>query len=225
GPASIESMEIALGNGVYDGSEASSVLACDYKIGVTVQTKNWTLNSPGRCAGALQCGQLRVSLLDANGDAVLPRIIAAGNGVTLDVSSLVNVGLRPEWKPPHDAGDSYTVLAELIEDSGTPYIELDGGDGSHTEDFYMKLPGTCDEGTAGAGAGAGGGAGGRSANGGSAGVGGATVGGGGSGDTGGATVGGGGSGDTGGATVGGGGSGDTGGATVGGGDTGGSSVG
>jgi len=191
-------MEIALGNGVYDGSEASSVLACDYKIGVTVQTKNWTLNSPGRCAGALQCGQLRVSLLDANGDAVLPRIIAAGNGVTLDVSSLVNVGLRPEWKPPHDAGDSYTVLAELIEDSGTPYIELDGGDGSHTEDFYMKLPGTCDEGTAGAGAG--GGAGGRSANGGSAGVGGATVGGGGSGDTGGATVGGG---DTGGSSVGG----------------------
>ena len=133
GPASIAITAIALGHGfVGDGNGASSILACDYTIGVNVQTTNWTLTSPGRCGGALQCGQLRVTLLDGMNNE-LKQVMAAGNGVALDARAALSA-------VPPSALFPYSIRAELIEDSGKPYVELDGGDGSAQQDFEMALP-------------------------------------------------------------------------------------
>jgi len=142
GPATIKIKEIALGHGFYNALDPTSYeLACDYTIGVNVGTTNWTLYPPGKCAGALQCGQLRVTLFDSDGN-ILTQVVAAGNGVSLDVSSLPT--------PPSVA--SYKVTAELIEDSGHPYVETDGGVGSDSTDIHMTLPEKCppDTGTGGA---------------------------------------------------------------------------
>ncbi len=66
GPATLVITGISLGQGLYGDGGAASDLACDQSIGVNVQTTNWTLLPPGRCGGALQCGQLRVTLLDGS---------------------------------------------------------------------------------------------------------------------------------------------------------------
>ena len=153
GPATIGISGIALGQGFVDGAGASPILACDYTIGVNVETTNWKLLGPGRCGGALQCGQLRVSLLDGpDGTALLMPLIAAGNGVALDVSSLV---------PPTDpmTPRSYVIKVELVDDSGNAYVAVDGGNGSAQQGFEMAFPSNCGShaGAAGAGgAGAGG---------------------------------------------------------------------
>jgi hypothetical protein len=133
GPASVEITGIALGQGFVGEGGASSVLACDYTIGVNVQTANWTLLGPGRCSGALQCGQLRVSLLGGPGNGELLTLIAAGNGAALNVRSLT---------PPLQAG-MYAVKVELVDDLGKVYNALNGGNGSAQQQFFMELPGEC----------------------------------------------------------------------------------
>jgi hypothetical protein len=136
GPASIAISGIALGHGFLGDGGAASILGCDYTIGVNVQTTNWTLSSPGRCSGALQCGQLRVTLLDGE-NKELKQVMAAGNGVALDVRSALSA------VPPLNSF-RYTIRAELIEDSGKPYVEVDGGNGSARQDFEMALPARAD---------------------------------------------------------------------------------
>jgi len=132
GPAKIEIKEIALGHGFYNEFDPTShAVTCDYTIGVNVELEYWTLYPPGRCAGALQCGQLRVRLEDS-GQNTLLELTAAGNGVAMDVSSLADDEKSIEG--------SYQVVAELIEDSGHPYVEVDGGDGSARKTFDMVLP-------------------------------------------------------------------------------------
>jgi hypothetical protein len=86
----------------------------------------------------LQCGQLRVSLLDLNGPESVERLslIAAGNGVALDVRPLLSA------TPPLTDG-TYAVKVELVDDAGRPYVASDGGNGSTQTDFDLKLPGDC----------------------------------------------------------------------------------
>ena len=138
GPASIEITGISLGYGFGGDQPATSALACDYRIGVNVQTTNWALSSPGRCGGALQCGQLRVTLLapmpDGSADAELLQVMAAANGVSLDVRQ-ANPALPADAIPYQ-----YRIRAELIEDSGKPYVEVDGGNGSALRDLWVTVP-------------------------------------------------------------------------------------
>ncbi len=135
GPARVEITGIALGQGFVGDGGASSVLACDYTVGVNVQTTDWTLLGPGRCGGALQCGQLRVSLLDGPVGAELLTIVTASNGAALDIGSLLSAD------PPLQAG-TYSIMVELVDDLGKPYIALDGGNGSTQKEFFMALPAT-----------------------------------------------------------------------------------
>ena len=148
GPASVAITGISLGQGFVGEGGASSVLACDYNIGVNVQTTNWTLLGPGRCGGALQCGQLRVSLSAASGRAV-PSVIAAANGVVVNVRELVPASPAPD-------GERYTVQVELVDDSGKAYVALDGGNGSVETEFSMSFPKDCAGADGGSGSGAGG---------------------------------------------------------------------
>jgi len=132
GPASVQITGLALGQGFLGDDGASSTLACDYTIGVNVQLTHWTLFGPGKCAGALQCGQLRVSLVGGPDNAELLTVTAAGNGVALDVRSAI---------PPLPAGSgSYVVKVELVDDSGKPYVAVDGGNGSVELPFDMIVP-------------------------------------------------------------------------------------
>jgi hypothetical protein len=154
GPASVEITGIALGQGFVGDGGASSVLACDYTIGVNVQLTNWDLLGPGRCGGALQCGQLRVSLLDVSDvlpGVELPTVISAGNGVSLNVGALLSA------TPPLQSG-TYAVQVELVDDAGKAYVGVDGGNGSVQQQFYMALPmpSECTAGNGGASAGNGG---------------------------------------------------------------------
>jgi len=135
GPASVEITGISLGNGLVGDGGESSVLACDYKIGVTVQTTNWTLYPPGRCGSTPQCGQLRVTLTSASGN-VLASSIAAGNGVALDVRTLL------PGAAPIEAG-RYTIQVELVDDAGKVHVALDGGNGSAETEFSLTLPADC----------------------------------------------------------------------------------
>jgi len=131
GPASVEITGIALGQGFVGNDGASSSLACDYTIGVNVQMTNWTLFPPGKCSGTLQCGQLRVTLLDSS---VAPiTVTSAGNGVSLDVRSLL------ASVPPSQLFD-YTIRVELVDDLGNPYVALDAGNGAAEKEFQMALP-------------------------------------------------------------------------------------
>ena len=166
GPALITIKSISLGNGTYDESNPpTQVLSCDYTIGVNVLLTNWKLYPPGLCAGAPQCGQLRVSLLDESSPDPVIQVLAAGNGVALDVAALVDKSNLTAWKPPLTG--NFTIRAELVDDSGKPYVEVDGGDGSDTTgNLDVKLPSGCN-----APSGGGGSAGGE-ATGGSAGMGG-----------------------------------------------------
>ena len=158
GPASVEITGIALGQGfVGDGTDASSRLACDYAVGVNVQTTNWTLSGPGRCGGAAQCGQLRVSLLDAQGGELTAQT-AASNGVALNVREFVSANL------PLDCVD-YAIKVELVDDLGKPYVALDGGNGSARQAFCMARPAECPSFPATPGSGGAGGGGGNSAGG------------------------------------------------------------
>jgi len=135
GPAHVEITQLSLGHGFYsEDDEASQVLACDNTIGINVVTNNWTLYPPGRCAGALQCGHLRVSLLDAVSPQPVLTLIAAGNGVALNV-----LAANPPL-PRDDTRYSYTVRVELVDDSGKPYVEVDGGDGTGLKRFDMEIP-------------------------------------------------------------------------------------
>jgi len=137
GPATLEITGIALGQGFFsEGDQASQLLACDYTIGVNVQITNWTLLAPARCGGALQCGQLRVSLLDGASSAELLTVISAGNGVALDVRSLLSAD------PPLVDG-AYTIKVELVDDAGKVYVPLDGGNGTEQKNFSMTLPSAC----------------------------------------------------------------------------------
>jgi len=162
GPASVEITGIALGHGFVGDGDVSSILACDYTIGVNVQLTNWQLRGPGRCGGALQCGQMRVSLLGGPDSIEPPTAVAAGNGVALDVSSLLPA-ITPLQALP------YTIQVELVDDAGKPYIAVDGGNGSTQKQFQMAFPppsdcanplpgsaGAAGGGTAGAGGSAGG---------------------------------------------------------------------
>ena len=174
GPASLAITGIALGHGFVSEDEASWSLACDYSVGVNVQMAYWTLRGPGQCGGALQCGQLRVTLLGgADGSTELLNVIAAGNGVALDLQPLLSA------TPPLQDGD-YVVKVELVDDAGKAYIGVDGGNGSDQKAFKLRLPADCPS-TAGSGGatsgagGAGNGAGGNAAGGG--GVGGNAIGG------------------------------------------------
>ena len=144
-PATISIAGIYLGTGSVGDGGASSVLACDYAIGVNVTTTDWTLRGPGRCGGALQCGQLRVSLLDGpDGSALLPPLVAANNGVALDVSSLL-----PSTVPSPSRG--YAIKVELVDDAGVAYVPLEGGNGSAQQAFNMSFPACPAPGTAGSG--------------------------------------------------------------------------
>ena len=145
GPATLDITGIALGSGFVGDGGASSLLACDYTIGVNVETTNWTLRGPGRCGGALQCGQLRVSLLDGpDGTALLTPLIAANNGAALDVSRLV-----PSTVPSKVRG--YAIKVELVDDAGIQYVPLEGGNGSAQKAFDMAFPACPEPGTAGSG--------------------------------------------------------------------------
>ena len=135
GPATLAISGIALGQGFVGDGGASSILGCDYRIGVNVQTTNWTLLPPARCGGALQCGQLRVSLIDGS-SAELLTLVAAGNGVSLDVRSLLSA------TPPLQSG-MYTIKGELVDDAGKAYVAVDGGNGSAQQEFFMELPADC----------------------------------------------------------------------------------
>ncbi|MEI9940230.1 MAG: hypothetical protein WDO69_23680 [Pseudomonadota bacterium] len=159
GPATVQISRIALGQGFVGEDGASTRLACDYTIGVNVQTTNWTLFGPGKCGAALQCGQLRVSLLSGGLDGPeLLTVIAAGNGVALDVRSA---------NPPVQEDGHYAIKVELVDDSGKPYIALDGGNGSAQRDFDMMLPDAAEcKSTGSGGGGGGGGSGGASGGGG-----------------------------------------------------------
>jgi len=160
GPASVEITGIALGQGFVGNDGASSSLACDYTIGVNVQMTNWTLFPPGKCSGTLQCGQLRVTLLDSS---VAPiTVTSAGNGVSLDVRSLL------ASVPPSRLFD-YTIRVELVDDLGNPYVALDAGNGAAEKEFQMALPRPEDCTTAGGSGGSSGG-GGLSGGGGSSGT-------------------------------------------------------
>jgi len=135
GPATIEISGIALGQGFFGDGGASSTLGCDYTIGVNVQTTNWTLLPPARCGGALQCGQLRVSLLDGSSERERLKVVSAGNGVALDLRSLVSA------TPPLEAG-TYVIKVELVDDAGKTYVAV-GGKGTDEQSFDLKLPENC----------------------------------------------------------------------------------
>ncbi|HKO53618.1 MAG TPA: hypothetical protein VJV79_38180, partial [Polyangiaceae bacterium] len=133
GPASVEITGIALGQGFVGDGVTSAVLGCDYTVGVNVLTTNWTLYPPGRCGAALQCGQLRVSLLDRLDGAEILTVVSAGNGVALDVGSL-RVATAPLTPT------AYAIKVELVDDLGKVYLPLDGGNGSAQQEFVMALP-------------------------------------------------------------------------------------
>ncbi len=165
GPATVEITGIALGEGFFGSGGGSSVLACDYSIGVNVQTTNWTLLGPGRCGGALQCGQLRVSLLTGVDGGELLTVTSAGNGVALDV--------RTASPPLPEGSNMYAIKVELVDDAGKPYVANDGGNGSAQEEFAMELPSKCPpDASGGSGATAGTGAGGGTSGASNAGAGG-----------------------------------------------------
>jgi len=158
GPASVEITGISLGQGLTGDGGAASVLACDYKIGVTVQTTNWTLLPPGRCGATLQCGQLRVSLLSSPAGSVLATTVAAGNGVALDVRNLVN------GASPLTVG-RYLVQVELVDDAGKTYVAPDGSKGSNEAGFDLDELPVCSSSPGIGGAGGGSGAGNAGASG------------------------------------------------------------
>ena len=127
GPPTLAITGVSLG----DASD-SPLLACDYTIAVSMEVGNWTLRPPGVCTEP-QCGQVRVTLLDAPGGANLLTQVAASAGVALNVSMLRDT-LR--------AG-TYTVEAELIDDAGKPFVASDGGNSSASFTFPVILPSVC----------------------------------------------------------------------------------
>lgn len=144
GPPTLSITGISLGSGMTGQGGDSSVLACDNTIGVAIALTNWTLYPPGKCGSALQCGQVRVSLLDGgpNG-AVLSQRLAASLGADLNVSTLVTSDKL------HAGG--YTIQAELVDDAGVVYAITNGGNSTTEQTFNLTLADGCAEGTAGAG--------------------------------------------------------------------------
>ena len=145
GPPTLEITGISLGSGTTGQGGDSGVLACDGNIGVTLAITNWTLYPPGKCDGAVQCGQVRITLLDGPKGAELGSQLAASLGVNLNVSKLVASG-------DVKAGN-YAIQADLVDDAGKVYAITDGGNSSAEQAFSLALPAECASGTAGAGLG------------------------------------------------------------------------
>jgi hypothetical protein len=140
-PPTLEISAISLGSGSIGQGGDSSLLACDDTIGITLTLQNWRPEPPGKCGSTPQCGQIRVSLLGADG-AVVSSTSSAAVGVNLDVTRFVEDGTLK-------AG-SYTIQAQLVDDAGGVYPITDGGNSSAERSFTLRLKDGCASGAAGA---------------------------------------------------------------------------
>ncbi|MEO8916579.1 MAG: hypothetical protein ABI488_04085 [Polyangiaceae bacterium] len=144
-PPTLEISDISLGNGSIGQGGDSSVLACDDTIGVTFAVSNWDLYPPGKCGSTPQCGQLKVSLLDGPGGAVILTHGSGSVGVNLDLTALVKAG--------NFKAGSYAIQADLVDDSGAVYPITGGGNSTVERAFKLSLADGCMTGTPAAGAG------------------------------------------------------------------------
>jgi hypothetical protein len=131
GPPSISITKLSFGSATV--SAADGAPACSNPLGVALNIGNWTLKEPGACASTPQCGQVRVTLLKSSDSTALATKVAVGAGVDLNLAT------------PLEAG-SYTIEAELIDDSGAVFTITDAGSSSAQKSFTLNPPVDCSSG-------------------------------------------------------------------------------
>jgi hypothetical protein len=142
GEAAVEITAIRSSDGMrFDRDEFDEVsLSCDGSLSVFLSFEEWTLRPPGACAGLAQCGSVRLTINDGE-------LVRSSAGTRVGVEAL-------DLADPHS---EHQLEAQLIDDTGQPYLFEEEPVGDQVSATFLAAEG-CDGGGAGAGgqAGAGG---------------------------------------------------------------------